>query len=145
MSVLGRSSTPYPAEAAGPAGYERSKKLKPGASPGLGAVKRSSSECDLGAHGKSVEARSSVDGAGRTGLPGDVAMQVVEQEAHDDVDVPVQGRGVDVLPSTGDAGSGCDLIVQVDRADTPGDFPGSPAARLPRERMGGFDAAIRRA
>jgi len=119
------------------------QKLKPGASRrALIAQKRLGSERDLGPHGKRVEARPCVDGAGGAGLPGDVAMQVVEHEAHVAVDVPVQRRGVDVLPSAGDAGRGCDLIVQVDRAETPRDFPGAPAVGLPRKRMIGLDAAV---
>src|SRR4051812_41987939 len=60
-------------------------------------------ERDLRAHADRIEPGAGVGGAGGAGLPGDVAMQVVEHEPDVAVDVPVQARGVDGLAAAGDA------------------------------------------
>src|SRR3954471_23088819 len=69
-------------------------------------------------------------------------MQVVEHEADVTVDIPVERARVDGLASAGDATGSRELIVEVDLAHASGDFPGTPAAAVQRERMRRLDAVI---
>src|SRR5260370_3073109 len=85
-------------------------------------------ERHLGPHRERIELRTGIAGVGGADLLGDVAVQIVEHEAHVAVDVPVQRRRVDGLSSTGDAVGGGELIVEIDRSDTTGNFPRAPAA-----------------
>src|SRR5712671_4770495 len=99
-------------------------------------------ERHLGSHCKRVEFRSGIANVGRADLLCDVAVQVVEQESDVSIDIPVQGRGVDRLAPTGDAGRGGKLIVEVYRADTAGNLQRAPAAARQRERMLRYHAQI---
>src|SRR5258705_9704313 len=84
-------------------------------------------ERNLSSHRERIELRTGIAGVGGADLLGDVAVQIVE---HADVaiDVPVQRRRVDGLSSSGDAVGGGELIVEIDCADTTGNFPRAPAA-----------------
>src|SRR6266852_2654803 len=85
-------------------------------------------ERNLSSHRERIELRTGITGVGGADLLGDVAVQIVEHEAHVAVDVPVKRRRIDGLSSTGDAVGGGELIVEIDRADTTGHFPRAPAA-----------------
>src|SRR3954462_9985026 len=69
-------------------------------------------------------------------------MQVVEHEADVAVDIPVEREGVDGLAPPGDAIGSRELIVEVNLAHASGDFPGTPAAAVQRERMRRLHAVI---
>src|SRR5881398_2606411 len=97
------------------------------------------SERELRAHRHGIEFRADIGGRDRRGLPGDVAMQVVKHKADVAVDIPVERKRVDGLASAGDATGTRDLIVEVDLAHASGDFPGTPAAAVERERMRRLD------
>ena len=79
-------------------------------------------------HRERVELRTGIAKIGGTHLFGDIAMKVVEHESHVAIDVPVQRRRIDGLSSTGDAVGQGELIVEIDSADTTGNFPCAPAA-----------------
>jgi len=80
-------------------------------------------ERNLSSHRERIELRTGIAGVGGADLLGDVAVQIVEHEADVAIDVPVQRRRVDGLSSSGDAVGGGELIVEIDRADTTGNFP----------------------
>src|SRR6476660_8084421 len=63
----------------------------------------SCSEGNLCAHRECVELGAGISAVGRADLLGDVAVQVVKHETHVGIDVPVQTRSIDCLPSTGHA------------------------------------------
>src|SRR5258708_991243 len=85
-------------------------------------------ERHLSPHRERIELRTGIACVGGADLPGNVAVQIVEHEADVAVDVPVQRRRIDGLSSTGDAVGGGELIVEIDRADTPRNFPRAPTA-----------------
>src|SRR6266850_6042539 len=92
-------------------------------------------ERHLSPHRERIELRTGIAGVGGADLLGDVAVQIVEHEADVAVDVPVKRCRIDGLSSTGDAVGGGELIVEIDSADTTGNFPRAPAATGQGERI----------
>src|SRR5258707_651139 len=68
-------------------------------------------ERHLSPHRERIELRTGIAGVGGADLLGDVAVQIVEHEAHVAVDVPVKRRRIDCLSSTGDAVGGGEMSV----------------------------------
>ncbi len=69
-------------------------------------------------------------------------MQVVEHEPDVAINIPVQAGRIDRLPSADHTVSGGELVVEIDRADTAGDFPCTPATSGQRERIERHDTVV---
>jgi hypothetical protein len=91
------------------------------------------SKRDLGPHRKCIALRASIAGVDRTYLPSDITVQVVEHEPDVAINVPVQACRIGRLLPAGDTICGGELVVEIDRADTPGELPCAPAAPGQRE------------